>query len=214
MGIVLVHGRWHDPGHFDPVRRRLVAGGFEVHVPELHRGSLAADTAAVQSAVDGMRAPPVVLGHSYGGSVITGLTGVQHLVYLAAFVPAAGESTASIGGTTDLVRAATIDHPDGTTSVRPELAVPAFYDDCPPAVAARAVSLLRPQRPGSGRGVPARQAWQDTDSTYVVCTRDRAFDPTVQEAMAIRCARAVRWRVSHSPFLSRPDLVAGMLSAV
>jgi predicted alpha/beta hydrolase len=56
---------------------------------------LTADTAAaLQAVVDGMPEPPVVLGHSYGGSVITGLTGVGHLVHLAAFVPDVGESAA------------------------------------------------------------------------------------------------------------------------
>lgn len=57
-GVVLVHGLYHDPRHFDLVVAELAAAGVEVAVPELHRGSLAADTAAVQAVVDAMAEPP------------------------------------------------------------------------------------------------------------------------------------------------------------
>lgn len=94
-GVVLVHGLYHDPQHFNLVVGELAAARVEVAVPELHRGSLQADTEAVQAVVDAMEQPPLVVGHSYGGSVITGLTGAAHLVYLAAFVPAEGERGSS-----------------------------------------------------------------------------------------------------------------------
>ena len=81
--VVLVHGLYHCPGHFAVVAERLQTAGTEVVVPELHRGSLSADTVAVQAAIDALQEPPVVLGHSYGGSVITGVHGAGHLVYLA-----------------------------------------------------------------------------------------------------------------------------------
>ncbi|WP_408996596.1 alpha/beta fold hydrolase [Streptomyces europaeiscabiei] len=84
---VLVHGLYHQPEHFIRVTEGLRAVGVDVVAPELHRGSLIADTAAVQAAVDVLPEPPLVLGHSYGGSVLTGLRGVGRLVYLAAFVP-------------------------------------------------------------------------------------------------------------------------------
>jgi pimeloyl-ACP methyl ester carboxylesterase len=83
------------PADSDLVAARLRERGITVAAPELHRGSLAADTRTVQEVVDALT-PAVVLGHSYGGSVITGLTGAAHLVYLAAFVPDAGESAASL----------------------------------------------------------------------------------------------------------------------
>jgi pimeloyl-ACP methyl ester carboxylesterase len=208
---VLVHGLYHVPEHFAAVADLLRARGVEVAVPELHRGSLDADTEAVQAAVDAMRVPPVVLGHSYGGSVITGLTGAAHLVYLAAFVPDAGESAASSRGATDLLRAAVRPDGGGATHVDPALAADLFYRDCSPEVAARAIGLLRRQLPGCGRGVPRRQAWRDTPSTYVVCARDEALDPAVQRGMARRCTATLTWQTGHSPFLSRPDLVAGLL---
>ncbi len=210
-GVVLVHGLYHDPRHFDLVAGELRADGVQVAVPELHRGSLPADTEAVQAAVDAMDGPPVVLGHSYGGSVITGLSGAGHLVYLAAFVPAEGESAAGLGGATAFLGSAISRDEDGVTHLDPAKAVDAFYDDAPAERAAWAASLLRPQRPGCGRGVPRRHAWRNTPSTYVVCALDRAIDPGLQRELGGRCSRMVTWRTSHSPFVSRPGKVAGLL---
>ncbi|WP_411084727.1 alpha/beta fold hydrolase [Streptomyces sp. cmx-18-6] len=208
---VLVHGLYHRPGHFAPVAAALRAEGIEVAVPELHRGSLAADTAAVQAAVDALEEPAVLLGHSYGGSVITGVRGALHLVYLAAFVPDAGESAAALGGASSRLREAIVPGPDGTTSLHPGRAVDALYGDCPGPLAAWAVGLLRPQAPGCGRGVPEHRSWKRTPSTYVVCARDRAVDPALQRTLAARCTHAREWPTGHSPFVSRPALVVALV---
>ena len=209
-GVILVHGLWHAPSHFALVADGLRARGVQVAVPELHRGSLVADTAAVQIVVDAMPVPPLVLGHSYGGSVITGLSGVAHLIYLAAYVPAAGESI-SFGSTTTMASA--IKHRGGgaTACIDPARAVDAFYGDCPADLAASAVALLRPQNKACVHGVPERFAWNDTPSTYVVCSLDRAMDPALQLLMARHCGAVRTWPTSHSPFLSRPDLVIELL---
>jgi hypothetical protein len=60
-------------------------------------------------------------------------------------------------------------------------------------------------------GMATRAAWHDIPSTYVVCTEDRAVAPGLQRALAGRCGRTIEWRSSHSPFLSRPELVADLL---
>ncbi len=182
-----------------------------MEVPELHRGSLAADTAAVQAVVDALDEPPLVLGHSYGGSVITGLRGVRHLVYLAAFVPEAGESAAALGGTSPALRAAVLPGPNDSTHLHPGRAAEVLYADCPGHLATWAVNLLRAQAPGCGRGIPERQAWKDTPSTYVVCAEDRAIDPSLQRTMATRCTASREWRTGHSPFVGHPDLMVGLV---
>ncbi|MGQ4420721.1 alpha/beta hydrolase [Streptomyces sp. SAS_269] len=210
-GVVLVHGLYHDPRHFDLLVGELAAAGVEVAVPELHRGSLPADTEAVQAVVDAMREPPLVVGHSYGGSVITGLTGAAHLVYLAAFVPAEGESAARLGGSTRLLASSIVQDGDGVTHVDSAAAGEVFYADAPMERAAWAASLLRPQKPGCGRGVPERQSWKNTPSTYVICTQDRAIEPGLQREMSRRCSRTLTWHTSHSPFISHPDRVAAVL---
>jgi len=209
--VVLVHGLWHQPGHFNRLAHSLRRHGATVHVPRLHRGSLAADTAAVQEVVDLCQVPPVVLGHSYGGSVITGLERVSHLVYLAAFVPAAHESGALLGGGGALVNDAVVCNNDGTTSISPGLARAVLYGDCTEADSTWATALLVPQQPGHGRGVPSRTAWQGTESTYVLCEEDKALDPGLQERMARRCTTTVSLESSHSPFISRPVQLAELV---
>ncbi|MFE9119026.1 alpha/beta hydrolase [Streptomyces sp. NPDC007172] len=209
--VVLVHGLYHRPEHLAPVAERLRTEGAEVVVPELHRGSLSADTHAVQAAVDALEEPPIVLGHSYGGSVITGVRGAARLVYLAAFVLDAGESAAGMGGASRQLREAIVAEPDGSTSLHPDLAADVLYDDCPGPLAARAVGLLRGQAAGCGRGVPEYQGWKSTPSTYVVCARDMAIDPGVQRKMASRCSDVREWRTGHSPFVGHPRLVVELI---
>lgn len=209
--VVLVHGLYHRAGHFARVARRLRAAGVRVVVPELHRGSLAADTAVVQSAVEALPEPPIVLGHSYGGSVITGVRGAGHLVYLAAFVPDVGESAAGLGGALPLLKDAIIPAAHGSTSLHPDKAGDTLYGDCARPWAAWAVGLLRTQAAGCGRAVPQYQSWKHTPSTYVVCARDRAIDPGLQRTMAARCTDMREWQTGHSPFVGEPGLVAGLL---
>lgn len=209
--MVLVHGLYHRPEHFGGVAERLRDAGIEVVAPELHRGSLPADTAAVQAAVDSLAEPPLVLGHSYGGSVITGVRGAARLVYLAAFVPDTGESAATLGGASSRLRGAIDSVPDGSTRMRPDRAADLLYHDCAAPLAAWAVGLLRPQAPGCGRGVPRHHSWKDTPSTYVVCGRDRVIAPALQRRMASRCTEMREWRTGHSPFVGRPDLLVELL---
>lgn len=209
--VVLVHGLYHRPEHFEAVAHRLRSSGVAAVVPELHRGSLAADTEAVQAAVDALPEPPLLLGHSYGGSVITGVRGARHLVYLAAFVLDAGESAAALGGASAELRDAIRPEPDGSTSLCPDRAAGVLYHDCPAPLAARAIGLLRPQVPGCGRGVPPQHSWKGTPSTYVVCGQDRAIDPALQRKMASRCTEIRAWGTGHSPFVGQPELVVGFL---
>jgi pimeloyl-ACP methyl ester carboxylesterase len=209
--VVLVHGLYHRPEHFAVVAERLQTAATEVVVPELHRGSLPADTAAVQAAIDALQEPPIVLGHSYGGSVITGVRGAGHLVYLAAFVPDVGESAAGLGGASPQLQEAINPGPDGSTSLHPDRAADALYGDCPEPLAAWAVDLLRAQAPGCGRGVPERHSWKHTPSTYVVCAQDRVIDPGLQRTMASRCTDVREWQTGHSPFVGRPDLIVELV---
>ncbi|CAM5624863.1 Alpha/beta hydrolase OS=Streptomyces cyaneofuscatus OX=66883 GN=G3I52_00215 PE=4 SV=1 [Streptomyces cyaneofuscatus] len=189
---------------------RLRSSGVAAVVPELHRGSLAADTEAVQAAVEALPEPPLLLGHSYGGSVITGVRGARHLVYLAAFVLDAGESAGSgrgVRGTPgrDQARARRIDQP-----------VPRPGRRCPLPRLPRTTRRPgdRPAPPPSPRlrtGVPLQHSWKGTPSTYVVCGQDRAIDPALQRKMASRCTEIRAWGTGHSPFVGQPELVVGFL---
>ncbi|WP_078662803.1 alpha/beta hydrolase [Streptomyces bicolor] len=207
--VVLVHGLYHRPEHFALVAERLRTAGTEVVVPGLHRGSLLADTAAVQAVIDSLPEPPIVLGHSYGGSVITGLRGAGHLVYLAAFVPDVGESAAGLGGASPQLQDAINPEPDGSTSLHADRAADTLYGDCPEPLAAWAAGLLRAQ--ASGCGIPELQSWKHTPSTYVVCAQDRAIDPVLERKMALRCTDVREWQTGHSPFVGQPDLIVELL---
>ena len=173
VAVVLVHGLYHRPEHFAPVAERLRSAGVEAAVPELHKRSLSADTAAVQAVIDSLPEPPTVPGHSYGGSVITALRGVGHLVCPAAFVPDAGESAAGPGGASPQLKDAITPEPDGSTSLHPDRAADTLCDDCPGPLAAWAVGLLRAQAPGCGRGIPERHSWKHAPSPYAPADRPR-----------------------------------------
>ncbi|MFG2732146.1 alpha/beta hydrolase [Streptomyces canus] len=209
--VVLVHGLYHRPEHFALVAERLRTAAIEVVVPELHRGSLPADTAAVQAGIGSLPEPPIVLGHSYGGSVITGVRGAGHLVYLAAFVPDVGESAVGLGGASPQLKDAITPEPDGSTSLHPDRAADTLYGNCPESLAAWAVGLLRAQAPCCGRGIPERQSWKHAPSTYVVCAQDRAIDAGLQRKMASRCTDVREWQTGHSPFVGQPDLIVELL---
>ena len=210
--IVLVHGAWGVPAVWDGVAGPLRERGHSVRTPELHRGSLAADTAAVQAEVDAAGGVAVVCGWSYGGAVITGLElgDGSRLVYLAAVVPDEGESTFELASSEPtLLAGAIVMGDDGTATIDPAQLDAALWADAPADVSAAAASLLRPQAVRPLTESPARQAWKTTPSTYVVCAKDEAIAPAVQRRLATRTSEVVEWDCSHSPMLSRPgDIVA------
>jgi pimeloyl-ACP methyl ester carboxylesterase len=159
----------------------------------------------------------VLVGHSYGGAVITEAgvhASVAHLVYLTAFALEIGESPARNnleGGAGGTALDAAMQFGDGVLTLDPELAVEAFYHDCEPEVARAAVNRLRPQSLNALQSDVTAAAWRDKPATYVVCTDDRGLTTELQRANAARIGNSVDWPTSHSPFLSRPELVADLL---
>jgi pimeloyl-ACP methyl ester carboxylesterase len=222
--VVLVHGAWHGPWCWAAV----LAGLDELGVPavpvDLPGPGVHADGDHVRGVVDAVGGPVVLVGHSYGGAVITDAgthPAVEHLVYLAALVPDKGETVPAIdveGGETSAIPAALVVDGDLVT-LDPAQAPAVLYGDCSPADTARAVSLLRPQGLASFREGPRSIAWRERPVTYVVCGEDRALPAAYQLGMAARIpgAAVVEWpTASHSPFLSMPgevvDVLAGLAS--
>jgi pimeloyl-ACP methyl ester carboxylesterase len=189
---------------------------------------LAGDAERVGQALDDFDEPVVLAGHSYGGVIITqaGLhPRVSDLIYVAAFNLDESESamTAAVAAS---ARAAIdySDRPDalahthmaddGTSSVDVEGARLLFYNDCPDELADWAASKLGPQCMASLSQSPAAVAWRHRPSTYAVCTLDNIVHPELQRILARRADAVVEWATGHSPFLSRPDLVADLLVEV
>lgn len=206
--VVLVHGLYHQPAHLQPLINVLEERGAVVHVPRLHRGSLAADTSAVQHVVAGCAHQPIIVGHSYGGAVASGVQGAAALVFMAAFVPDIGESCASLGGPDAPINASVRPHPAGGTYIPADVAADLFYGDCGTEAAARAVSLLVRQASGHGRGTARAASWRRAPSQYIVCSDDRALSPELQQRMAERCTSQHTIDASHSPYISQPANVA------
>lgn len=213
LDVVLVHGLYHQPGHMRPLVKALEARGICAKVPRLHRGSLANDTQAVQEAVDACRGKPLVVGHSYGGAVATGLEGVEAFVFMAAFVPDVGESCAVLGGPNAPVNAWVRPFSDGYSYIPADVAQDLFYGDCTPGDVQIAKRLLVPQASGHGRGEIVAAGWRHARSLYLICTQDRAMSPDLQQTMAERCTDARTFHASHSVYISRPHAVADEIMA-
>lgn len=212
--FVLVPGAWHQPSTFDLLRaelRRLGRRGVAVKLPTTGpdpRGGLAEDAAAVRAAIEGVDGPVVVLAHSYGGIPATqgaaGLSNVQQLIYLAAYVPDVGESMFTIHGIPD---------PDDTDGLFPIGDDPRtqLYADVPAPIADQAVADLVEQRVQPWVDRVTAAAWHAIPSTYIVTEKDASLPVALQEQMSAHAKQVRRIETSHSPFLSCPAELAALL---
>jgi pimeloyl-ACP methyl ester carboxylesterase len=216
--IVLTHGAFHGGWCFEPLVRELGARGVGAVVLDLPLTDLDADAAAVTSVLDNIEGPVTLLGHSYGGSVITvagNHPSVEHLVYLAALGPDEGERASggpvAIGD--EFISAMRLGD-DGVMFIDPELAARVFYPDIDVVEAARWVGHLRPGNTG-GASIVERAAWRTVASTYVVCCDDPIILPDAQRAIAARIgANVVEIEGDHSPMVARPAELADILCAL
>ena len=214
---MLIHGAWHGAWCWDLVAEALRARDVEVIAPDLPLDGLAADAAVASAALRAAGDEVVACGHSYGGLVVSaaarGLANVQHLVYLAALMTEPGERATDLLAShpTPLLDALVMD--GDTIAIDPDRAHDVFYADSSDAVAASCTSRLRPMPADpSAAETPPDPAWQTAPATtYVICTADRAIAPALQRAMAARATTSVEWPTDHSPFLTRPQVIADLL---
>ena len=232
--VVLVHGAWHGAWCWERVVEGLAARDIRAVAVDLPGhgadpgppGDLHSDAARVRRTLDGLDGPVVLLGHSYGGAVITEAGDhpeVARLVYLAALALDRDETCATAAAAE--AAAAGISHrgrpnlgagfvpgAEGTVTLDPSVAATCLYNDCDPEITAWATARLGPQPLRTLQQTPDAVAWRAKPSTYVVCAEDLAIHPDVQRLLATRCATSVEWDTGHSPFLSRPDAVIGLLA--
>ncbi len=231
--IVLVHGAWADGSSWNAVSTELQSQGFTVLTPPNLLHGVAGDSAYVQSFI-AQRAPgPVVLvGHSYGGFVITnagGAENVKALVYVDAFIPEEGEVVFQILGGSG----SALDVPDPTTVLdlvgypgapegdleaflKPDTVHDAFAQDLPEADRWLIVASQRPITLGANTGPSAAPAWKGKPSWAVVGTEDRVIPPATQRSMAERAGATIaEVAASHVSMVSHPDVtIAAILAAV
>ena len=201
--IVLVHGAFADPSSWDDVVPRLEKGGYETVTPRLDLLTVTGDVATVRSALDSIPGDKILVGHSYGGFVISnaaaGRSDVRGLVYTAAYVPAPGESISSVSeGWVPPAFLAPPFPPGHLQFVSATAAIidPVFFrgdfaQDLSPkraatmAAAQQAVSLELLFTPSGA------VAWGELPSWYAVSGADRVIDPALQRFMAGRAASTV-----------------------
>lgn len=214
--LLLVHGAWHGGWCFADLQAALRKRGVVSRTVDLPSSGgiadLADDAAVVRAALRAHSAPTVLVGHSYGGAVISeaaaGVPHVRSLAYLCAFMLDAGVSVLDVleHRIPDWV---SVDPESGTATVPDPNGT--FYADCRREVAEAAAARLVPHCLGAFASEQTAAAWHDVPSTYVICDQDRAVPPAAQEMMASRAQSVVRLPTSHSPFLSAPDDLADIL---
>jgi pimeloyl-ACP methyl ester carboxylesterase len=182
-------------------------------------GGLVADAAALRSALDSVDDDAIVVGHSYGGTVVAEAgrhPAVAHLVLISSYLPPIGWSQAAImADEADPVRIA--DRHDGTLALKGYDAASfgaRFLQDGDAALQAAAWERIAPQAAGAFVTPTTAAGWEGVDSTYVVAAEDRSTSLALQRAHAARATRSVELPTGHHPFLTRPDLVVAELEAL
>lgn len=216
--IVLVHGAFADASCWHKLIPFLLKAGFHVSAVQNPMSSIADDVAATKRVIEAQDGPTVVVGHSYGGIVASqaaaGEKNVVSLVYLAAFVPDEGETTADLlamGPGTDL-----------TSAIRPDTAGFAYIDRaqfkpifCADLGDEEAAVLAITQRPVHGSTFATKAgpvAWKSVPAWYAVSDNDKCIAPELEVKMAQRIkATTIHLASSHVSFLSHPKEVAKLI---
>lgn len=212
--IVLVHGAWVDGSGWEAVYQLLTAKGFRVSIVQHPLTSLAADVAATRAVLDRQEGPAVLVGHSYGGAVVTEAgqhPAVARLVYLAAFAPDKGESVQTLVANPPPGAAAPPILPpiNGSLLLDRQQFAAAFGADLPPGRAAFLANAQVPWGLEAFGGTVSEAAWKSRPSWYLVATQDRMIPPVAQRHMAERMGAVVQdVRTSHAVYESNPEAVA------
>jgi pimeloyl-ACP methyl ester carboxylesterase len=226
--IVLVHGAWEQPSSWTAVAARLREHGYPVIVPDNPLRTLSGDAASIAAVLRGVAGPIVLVGHSYGGSVITGAAdgnpNVKALVYIAAFAPERGESALSLdlrvpGSLLPVaIVPAPFVQPGGglgvDVTVNPLLFRAAFAQDVAAPTAAAMAAAQRPVTLAALMAQTATPTWRTIPSWFLVAREDRAIPPATQRFMAARArASTVEIDSSHAAQVAHPDAVTDLILA-
>jgi pimeloyl-ACP methyl ester carboxylesterase len=215
--IVLVHGGFVDGSGWEGVYTILKRDGYDVAVVQNPTVSLAGDVAATRAVIDAQDKPVILVGHSYGGAVITEAGNhekVAGLVYIAAFAPAAGESIATlIANPAPGAPVPPILPPkDGFLMLDRAKFAASFAADVEPAKAAFMADSQMPWGLEALNGAISTPAWQRKPSWYLVASADKMIPPDAQRAMAKRAdSTVVEEKGSHAIYVSKPDAVAALI---
>lgn len=216
--IVLVHGAWGDGSHWRRVIPQLDAKGYRVTAVQNPLTSLADDIDRTSRLVAAQDGATLLVGHSYGGAVITGAGHAPHaigLVYIAAFAPDEGDSLGSIF--------ARREPPPGAANIRPDndgflwIQREKFRESfCPDLDATEALVMAVAQKPIAGRCFEDKSgppAWKSKPSWYQISLQDRMIPPETQQWMAerIKPKKTISLAASHASLASHADEVTALI---
>jgi len=215
MTIVLVHGALIDGSSWRGVYDVLTRDGYRVSIVQQPLTGLDEDVAATQRVLDQQDGPVILVGHSYGGSIIT-VAGsdpkVKALVYVAALQPDVGETTGQLAPPMPPMSNDFKPTKDGFVFLDPAKFAADFGADLPKA---QAEFMARSQMPVSGAAFNAKltaAAWRDKPSYAIVATQDRALNPELARWMAKRAGSKVTvLKASHAVHISHPRDVARVI---
>jgi len=215
--IVLVHGGFVDGSGWEDVYRILSKDGYRVSIVQNPTTTLADDVAATKRVIAEQKGPVILVGHSYGGVVITEAgndPGVAGLVYIAAFAPDRGESVAA------LIKDAPPGAPvppilppkEGFLALDKAKFAASFAADVAPEKAEFMANSQVPWGVDALNGAVTEPAWKAKPSWYLVATDDRMIPPAAQRAMSKRAGSSVvEVKGSHAVYVSQPQAVAELI---
>ena len=215
--IVLVHGGFVDGSGWEGVYRVLKQDGYSVSIVQNPTISLEDDVAVTKRSLSAQDGPTILVGHSYGGAVITEAgnhSKVSALVYIAAFAPDKGESVGSLikgfppGGPQPPI----LPPQDGFLFLDKAKFPASFAADVDPEKAAFMADSQVPWGTGAISGAISEPAWRSKPSWYLVTTEDRMIPPDAQRAMSKHAgATVVEVKGSHAIYVSQPRAVADLI---
>jgi pimeloyl-ACP methyl ester carboxylesterase len=215
--VVLVHGGFVDGSGWEGVYKALKKEGYTVAIVQNPTTSLADDVAVTKRTIAAQDGPVILVGHSYGGAVITDAGNdpkVAGLVYVAAFAPDKGESVSS------LIKDPPPDAPvppilppkDGYLLLDKAKFPAAFAADVSPEAAAFMADSQVPWGVEALGGTISEPAWKSKPSWYLVSTEDKMIPPNAQRAMSKRAgSKVVEVKGSHAVYVSQPQAVASII---
>ena len=216
--IVLVHGAWADSSSWAPVIERLRASGYPLRAIANPLQGLASDTAYLSSYLATIQGPMVLVGHSYGGAVITNVDAsafdIASLVYVAGFIPIKGETVGQLAAqSSPPLPLVSVDVPEGA-----EVAIEsggfreAFAGDVDDSTAAQLAIVQRPANVKAVSEAVTNEAFRSVASWVLITRQDRAISHDLQRLMAGRTdAHVTEVDASHAVMISHPDVVADVI---
>ena len=215
--IVLVHGGFVDGSGWQPVYKILKKDGYNVRIVQNPTLSLADDVAVTRRAIAAEEGPVILVGHSYGGVVVSEAgtdPKVKGVVYIAAFAPDKGESVSSLianpppGAPVPPI----LPPQDGFLFLDRSKFAASFAADVAPELASFMADSQVPWGVEALAGAVSEPAWRVKPSWYLVAADDKMIPPPAQRAMAQRAgSQVVETSGSHSVYVSKPEVVAALI---